>query len=57
MPMRDAKMNNIGLIVYAFKVPAESNAGERTFYTKSLDLRDALAKKIPSYAALFAPAQ
>lgn len=57
MPMRDAKMNNIGLIVYAFKVPAESNAGERSFYTKALDLRDALAKKIPSYEALFAPAK
>jgi hypothetical protein len=57
MPMRDAKSNNIGLVVYAFKVPAESNAGERKFYTQALDLRDALARKIPSYEALFAPAK
>jgi hypothetical protein len=57
MPMRDLKGNNIGLVVYAFKVPARSNAYERTLYMKSLDLRDALAKRIPSYAALFAPAK
>ena len=57
MPMRDARANNIGLVVYAFKVPAESNAGERKFYSQALDLRDALAKKIPSYEALFAPAK
>lgn len=57
MPLRDAKGENIGLVVYAFKVPVESNAGEREFYTKALDLRDALAKKIPSYQALFAPAE
>ena len=57
MPMRDVKGDNVGLVVYAFKVPARSNSYERTLYTKSLDLRDALAKKIPSYAALFAPAK
>jgi len=55
-PLRDAKGDNIGLVVYAFKVPAESNAGERKFYTAALDLRDALAKRIPSYDALFQPA-
>lgn len=57
MPMRDVKGQNIGLVVYAFKVPARSNKYERTHYTKSLDLRDALAKRIPSYEALFAPAK
>ncbi|HZU65336.1 MAG TPA: hypothetical protein VFF98_16730 [Novosphingobium sp.] len=57
MPLRDASMNNIGLIVYAFKVPVESNAGERAFYARALDLRDALARQIPSYEALFAPAK
>ncbi|MBS0478005.1 MAG: hypothetical protein JSR79_01740 [Proteobacteria bacterium] len=57
MPLRDVKGENIGLVVYAFKVPVESNAGERKFYTQALDLRDALAKRIPSYEALFAPAQ
>nr|WP_295667798.1 hypothetical protein [Sphingomonas sp.] len=55
MPMRDAKGENIGLIVYAFKVPVAGNQYERTLYTKALDLRDAIAKKIPSYDALFAP--
>ncbi len=57
MPLRDAKGGNIGLVVYAFKVPVESNAGERKYYLQSLVLRDALAKKIPSYDALFAPAK
>lgn len=56
-PMRDAKGDNIGLVVYAFKVPAESNAGERKFYTEALNLRDALAKRIPSYEALYAQAK
>lgn len=53
MPLRDRANENVGLVVYAFKVPAESNAGERKFYLKALDLRDALAKRIPSYGALF----
>lgn len=57
MPLRDRSGANIGLVVYAFKVPAESNAGERKFYLKALDLRDALAKRIPSYEALFARAR
>ncbi len=57
MPMRDAQGNNIGLVVYAFKVPVASNQYERTLYTKALDLRDALARRIPSYEALFAPAK
>jgi hypothetical protein len=56
MPMRDVKGENIGLVVYAFKVPVASNAGERRYYTEALDLRDALAKRIPDYASLFAPA-
>jgi hypothetical protein len=55
MPLRDRAYQNVGLVVYAFKVPVESNAGERKFYLKALELRDALAKQIPSYAALFAP--
>lgn len=57
MPMRDAQGNNIGLVVYAFKVPVAGNQYERTLYTKALDLRDALARRIPSYDALFAPAK
>ena len=57
MPLRNRAGENIGLVVYAFKVPVESNAGERKFYLKALDLRDALAKRIPSYDALFAAAR
>lgn len=53
LPLRDAAGENVGLIVYAFRVPVASNAGEREYYLKALDLRDALAKLIPSYAALF----
>lgn len=55
MPMRDKAGGNVGLIVYAFKVPVAGSKYERTLYPKALDLRDALAKKIPSYEALFAP--
>ena len=54
MPLRDRSGANVGLVVYAFKVPVESNAGEKDFYLKSLALRDALARQIPSYDALFA---
>lgn len=57
MPLRDRVGDNIGLIVYAFKVPVAGSKYERTLYPKALDLRDALAKKIPSYEALFAPAK
>jgi hypothetical protein len=57
MPMRDVHGNNIGLVVYAFKVKVAGNQYERTLYTKALDLRDALARRIPSYEALFAPAK
>ena len=53
LPLRDAAGENVGLVVYAFRVPVASNAGEREFYTKALDLRDALAQQIPSYRALF----
>lgn len=53
LPLRDAAGENVGLVVYAFRVPVASNAGEREYYTKALDLRDALAKEIPAYRALF----
>lgn len=56
MPMRDSAGQNIGLVVYAFKVPARSNKYESTLYPRALKLRDALAKRIPSYEALFAKA-
>lgn len=57
MPLRDAKSENIGLIVYAFKNPTPGPNDERKFYNAALDMRDALQSKIPSYAALFEPAR
>lgn len=56
MPLRDAKGENVGLIVYAFRTTA-GNGGERRYFQAAMDLRDDLQAKIPSYAALFAPAK
>jgi hypothetical protein len=56
MPMRDAGGANIGLVVYAFKEPAanpNTSASEKDYFAKSAALRDELARKIPSYKALF----
>jgi hypothetical protein len=56
LPMRDAKGENVGLVVYAFKNPPanpNTSAEELALLKKSAELRDALAKKIPSYKALF----
>jgi hypothetical protein len=60
MPMRDAAGQNVGLVVYAFKNPpanANTSASEMEYLKKSAALRDELQSRIPSYAALFAPAQ
>jgi hypothetical protein len=57
MPLRDAKHENIGLIVYAFKSPPNDKITEVQYFAKSTALRDALEPKISSYAALFAPAK
>ncbi len=60
MPMRDAAGQNIGLVVYAFKNPPanpHTSAQEMIYLKKSTVLRDALAKKISSYNALFDPAK
>jgi len=60
MPMRDKAGENIGLVVYAFKEPAgnpNASAAEKDYFAKSAVLRDELAKKIPSYKALFEPAK
>ncbi|NDD74784.1 MAG: hypothetical protein EBZ40_07385 [Gammaproteobacteria bacterium] len=56
-PMRNASGDNIGLVVYAFKVAERSNRHERQLYARALELRDALAKRIPNYEALFAEAK
>ena len=60
MPMRDVKGENIGLVVYAFKNPPanpHTSSEEIALLKKSAVLRDALAKKIPSYNALFEAAK
>ena len=57
LPMRDAKGENVGLVVYAFKNPAKPSGMEEHYLKESNKLRDDLAKKIPSYDALFAPAK
>ena len=57
MPLRDAKGENIGLIVYAFRHgDLYPNSDENKYYLKAVEYRDALQAKIPSYAALFNPA-
>ena len=55
MPMQDAKGENIGLVVYAFKNPTSMFGMEEHYLKESMKLRNALAKKIPSYNALFDP--
>lgn len=60
MPMRDNKGENIGLVVYAWKNPpanANNSADEASYLKKANELRDALAKKISSYDALYAEAK
>jgi len=57
MPLRDAKADNIGLIVYAFKNPADSGKAEKEYLAESTALRDALQKQIPDYKSLFSPAK
>jgi hypothetical protein len=57
MPMHDAKGENVGLVVYAFKNPAKPSGMEEHYLKESTKLRDELAKKIPSYGGLFEPAK
>ena len=57
MPLRDAAAQNIGLIVYAFKVGDAGPKSELEYTKAAIALRDALEQQIPSYAALFEPAK
>lgn len=57
LPLRDASGENIGEIVLAYKNPVDSGKTEKDFYLAASGLRDALSKKIPGYAALFATAK
>ena len=57
MPMRDAKGENVGLVVYAFKNPPKMTGMEEHYLKESTRLRNDLAKKIASYDKLFDPAK
>ena len=62
MPLRDAKGENCGLLVAAYKnpdfAPNGSNAKlEAEYFAKGTQLRDELQAKIPSYEDLYAPAK
>jgi hypothetical protein len=57
LPLRDASGGHIGLLVLAYKNPPNSKKTETDFFMASTTLRDALKKKIPSYADLFKPAK
>lgn len=55
MPMQDARHENIGLVVFAFKNPPRPAGMERHYLDEATKLRDELALKIKSYDALFEP--
>jgi hypothetical protein len=55
MPLRDATGESVGLLVLAYKNDGKYTKDERGFFVAACDVRDALQKQIPSYAALFAP--
>jgi hypothetical protein len=57
MPMQDAKGENVGLVVYAFRNPPKMSGMEEHYLKESTKLRGDLAKRIPSYNALFDPAK
>ena len=55
MPLQDAKHENIGLVVYAFKNPPQPSGMEQHYLEAAVALRDALASKIKTYQQLFEP--
>ena len=55
MPLQDARHENIGLVVYAFKNPPQPAGLERHYLEAATVLRDELAGKIKSYEHLFEP--
>ncbi len=57
LPLRDAAGENIGLLVLAFKNPANSGKSDLYFLRAATEIRDGLQKKIPNLASLFDPAK
>ena len=55
-PLRDQKGENVGLIVFAFKVDGAPRS-ERSYTLAAMDMRDTVAKEIPGHAALFQSAK
>ena len=56
-PLRDAKAENVGLLVLAYKNNGAHAKTDDEFYAAAMKLRHDIQKKIPSFAALFAPAK
>ena len=57
LPLRDAAAENVGLLVLAYKNPANSGKTDVDFFLAASRLRDTLQKQIPDYASLFKPAK
>jgi hypothetical protein len=57
LPLRDKANESVGLLVLAYKNPANSGKSELDYFKASAALRDSLRKDIPSYDALFAAAK
>ncbi len=57
LPLRDKAGQNVGLAVIVFKNPAATNKTEKDFFPAAAAIRDELAARTPSHAALFAPVQ
>ena len=57
LPLRAAAGENVGLLVLAYKNPADSGKTDQDFFLAASAVRDALQKQIPNYAALFAAAK
>lgn len=56
IPLRDKANQNVGLAVVVFKHPAGATKTEKEYFLAAATIRDELAARIPSHAALFAPA-
>lgn len=56
-PLRDAKGENVGLLVLAYKNDGANARTDDQFYAMTMQLRQSLQPAIPSFAALFAPAK
>jgi hypothetical protein len=57
VPLRDAAGENCGLLVLAYHHEANDPTTEMEFYKSSYAIRDTLAQKIPTYAALYEKAK